>query len=100
MEPRFHKRVQFDVNSILEDYYSVSDDLADDFYEEFMHGVSKAVANPRFFHFDSNGLRRCNLRRFPFPFLYDIRSKEIRVWVLRHNRRKPSFGIGRFDRSS
>jgi len=69
VEASFLRLVQADLNRILEDYFSISDSLGDDFYEEFMAGLRKAISEPHFFHFDACGLRRCNLRRFPFHFL-------------------------------
>ena len=97
MEARFHRQVQADLNKILEKYFSISDELGDDFYEEFMNGVRKAVENPQLFHYDASGLRRCNLYRFPYHFLYDVNSG-VRVWVLRHDKQKPSLGMRRFNR--
>ncbi len=96
MRVRFHRRVQFDLNEIQAKYEEVSEALAVDFMAEFEVGLLKAAENPRFFHFDACGLRRCNLERFPYHFLYDVQSDYVRVWVVRHNRRKPSFGLGRF----
>jgi plasmid stabilization system protein ParE len=95
---KFHRRVQHDLDEILERYDSISEQLADDFFAEFQLGVEKATGNPRFFHHDASGLRRCNLDRFPYHFLYDIRSCDcdIRIWVVRHNRRNPTFGLKRF----
>jgi len=58
---------------------------------------SVELPNPRRFHFDRSGLRRCNLERFPYHFLYDIRGEYVRVWVLRHDRRNPDFGLDRFS---
>lgn len=98
MEARFHRRVQCDLNEILEKYDAVSNELGDDFFAEFRIGLEKACAIPRFFHFDSSGLRRCNLERFPYHFLYDIRDGLIRIWVVRHDHRNPRFGLRRFDR--
>ena len=100
VEVKLHKRVQADLDAILKRYYEVSRQLGDDFFVEFQVGVKKAVENPRFFHFDRSGLRRCNLHRFPYHFLYDIRGDCIRIWVLRHNRRNPDFGAKRFPGSS
>jgi len=97
VEVRFHKRVRADLDAILDKYYAVSLRLGDDFFAEFHIGVKKAVENPRFFHFDRSGLRRCNLDRFPYHFLYDVRGEYVRIWVLRHNRRRPGFGLRRFS---
>ena len=97
MEVRFHRRVQVDLNAILKTYYQVSPQLGDDFYAEFQVGISKALKNPSFFHFDRSGHHRCNLDRFPYHFLYDIREHYIQIWVLRHNRRDPDLGFKRFS---
>jgi len=95
---RFHRRVQHDLNEILEKYHTVSDQLGEDFFAEFQIGIQKACSNPRFFHFDSSGLRRYNLERFPYHFLYDIQKEGLRIWVVRHDQRKPGFGVRRFMR--
>ena len=98
MNVRFHRRVQTDLNQVLKQYYEVSESLGDDFFKGFQTGVRKALENPKFFHFDASGLRRCNLDRFPYHFLYDLRGGFIRIWVVRHNHRHPAFGLRRFDR--
>lgn len=82
----------------MDELGQVSERLTDDFFAEFIAGVAKTKANPRFFHFDASGLRRCNLERFPYHFLYDIRNGFIRIWVLRHDRRQPKFGRRRFTK--
>lgn len=98
MEARFHRRVRLDLDETLAKYYDVSAALGDDFFAEFRIGVRKVCENPKFFHFDASGLRRCNLDRFPYHFLYDIREGCVRIWVVRHNLRNPAFGMGRFPR--
>ena len=98
MDVRFHRRVQTDLNGILDLYFDVSEELGDDFFAEFTTCVAKAAANPRFFHFDASGLRRCNFDRFPYHFLYDIAAGSIRIWVVRHDHRNPKFGVRRFSR--
>ena len=97
MEVRFHKRVRADLDAILKKYCEVSHQLGEDFFAEFHIGIRKAVENPKFFHFDRSGLRRCNLHRFPYHFLYDLRGGYVRIWVLRHDRRNPDFGLMRFS---
>jgi plasmid stabilization system protein ParE len=83
------------LNQILEKYDDVAAQLGDDFFAEFKSGLVKARDNPRFFHFDACGLRRCNLNRFPYHFLYDIQSGIIRIWVVRHDQQNPRFGMRR-----
>jgi plasmid stabilization system protein ParE len=93
---RFHRSVQTDLDEILERYREFSDSLAEEFFTEFQTGLFKVAENPRFFHFDTCGLRRCNFDRFPYHFLYDVREDYVRVWVVRHNRRNPTWGVKRF----
>jgi len=85
VEVRFHRRVHADLKEILGKYYDISHQLGEDFFAEFQVGLAKAVENPRRFHFDRSGLRRCNLDRFPYHFLYDIHPENFRVWVLRRS---------------
>ncbi len=99
VEARFHKRVQGDLDEILRRYRKVSHQLREDFFAEFHIGIRKVVENPKFFHFDRSGLRRYNLDRFPYHFLYDTRGEHVRIWVLRHDRRNPNLGLKRFSRS-
>lgn len=96
MELKFHRRVQHDLNEALDRYFEISEALGEDFFAEFQIGLAKVCKNPRYFHFDASGLRRYNLDRFPYHFLYDLRAGTIRVWVLRHDRRNPNFGTARF----
>lgn len=98
MQVRFHRRVQADLKEVIAKYDEISGTLGDDFLAEFQIGISRAVSNPRFFHFDSSGLRRCNLERFPYHFLYDVQDETVRIWVVRHDHRDPSFGMKRFTR--
>lgn len=65
MRVRFHRQVQADLDSILEKYDEISPQLAEEFFGEFQAGLLKVAENPRFFHFDACGLRRCNFDRFP-----------------------------------
>ena len=97
MLARFHRRVQFDLDEVLDRYYGISERLGDDFLAEFQIGVKNVCLSPKLFHFDSSGLRRYTLERFPYHFLYDIRSEYIRIWVVRHDRRNPAFGLRRFQ---
>jgi hypothetical protein len=45
---KFHRRVQADLNEILDKYDAISQQLGDDFFGEFQIGLQKVRANPRF----------------------------------------------------
>ncbi len=96
MTVRFHRLVQRDVWQIMRYYERESGvKLADEFYDEFLRKAQESGANPNKFHFDSSGLRRAQLRRFPYHLLFRIREQSIFILVLRHDRRHPSYGVRR-----
>jgi plasmid stabilization system protein ParE len=92
----FHRLVQRDMSGIL-GYYTdeASDSVGDRFYQEFLSVVEKALTNPRVYHLIFSDLRRANIPGFPYHFLYRETAHGIRVLVLRHDRRHPSYGLMR-----
>lgn len=91
-----HREVHSDVDAIMGYYERVaSRDLADDFYAELRHFMLDAAARPESFSIRGRGLRRVNLHRFPYHFLFRIVGGAVRILVVRHHRRHPSLGIHR-----
>jgi len=95
MRLAYHPLVQRDVSEILRYYDGISPRLGDEFWTELMSLVELASAKPTRFHFADRGLRRANMRRFPYHLLFRERADRIRVIVVRHHRRHPSYGLGR-----
>jgi plasmid stabilization system protein ParE len=91
----YHPAVQNDVNRILERYDAVSQELGDDFWDELERCIEATAENPGRSHLADRGLRRVNLKRFPYHFLFRLLPGKIRMIVVRHNRRKPSYGLRR-----
>jgi plasmid stabilization system protein ParE len=92
MTVTYHPSVQRDVNGILKHYDSISENLANEFWEELLVHIEAAAKNPEHFHFADFGFRRANLKRFPYHFLFRVLPGKIRVLVVRHNRRDPEYG--------
>ena len=95
MTVTYHPGVRRDVREALAYYEEESERLADDFWECLTASIATACAHPERQHFAASGLRRFNLDRFPYHFLYRVESTGIRILVVRHNRRHPAFGSGR-----
>jgi len=76
-------------------YGAISDGLAEEFWEELQASFSAIQRAPEAHHFDPSGLRRSNLKRFPYNILYVIKIDRIRVQVVRHNSSRPGFGVRR-----
>jgi plasmid stabilization system protein ParE len=92
----FHRLIKRDLRTVLTHYeQEVGPDLAARFQQEFEDLALRIEQNPRRFHFVSEVLRRANFPTFPYHVLYRETTEGARILVLRHHRRKPSFGIGR-----
>jgi len=91
-----HPKVRSDVDAIMEYYERVaSHELADEFYAELRRFMLEATERPESFSICQRGLRRVNLHRFPYHFLFRVVQGELRILVVRHHRRHPSFGTYR-----
>lgn len=96
MRVSLHPKVASDVRTIMEYYRRVAEPpLADEFYRELRRWILRAGERPSSFAAREQGLRRVNLLRFPYHFLFRIVDKTVRVLVVRHHRKQPSFGVRR-----
>jgi plasmid stabilization system protein ParE len=91
-----HPKVYSDISSIMEYYERVSTtELADEFYRELRHLTQKAAERPESYAIRERDIRRVNLRRFPYHFLFRIVGDSVRILVVRHHGRHPAFGTSR-----
>ena len=91
-----HPSIPKDLSEALDYYGRLDPALPCKFYAEFEEAVHRAHEFPTRFHFASGDVRRINLESFPYHLLFRERSGQVRILVLRHHRRTPSFGLGRF----
>ncbi len=91
-----HPKVSSDVQAIMEYYERVAGpELADDFYSELRRFMLEAAGRPESFSIRERELRRVNLHRFPYHFLFRIAGDSVRILVVRHHQRHPTLGIRR-----
>jgi toxin ParE1/3/4 len=91
-----HREVHSDVDAIMKYYERVaSPELADDFYAELRRLMLDASEQPESFSIRERDLRRVNLHRFPYHFLFRIVGDAVRILVVRHHRRSPALGVHR-----
>jgi plasmid stabilization system protein ParE len=96
MRTVYYPKIYSDLSAIMQYYEEVARaELADQFYHEFILAVKEAAQRPESFRIRAHGLRRVNLSRFPFHFLFRIVDDSIRILVARHHKRHPSLGIRR-----
>ena len=79
------------------EYYErvATPELADEFYQELRHAMDDSANRPESYSIRIRDLRRVNLPRFPYHFLFRMAGDTVRILVVRHHRRDPSFGIHR-----
>lgn len=90
-----HPKLAEDIRDVAMHYAEISERVLSSFWKELESVIATIEKNPRSQHFDSCGLRRANLRKFPYHLLYDIEDDNVFILVLRHDRRHPSYGIER-----
>jgi toxin ParE1/3/4 len=91
-----HPKVYSDIDSIMAYYEEVGTrKLADEFYAELRHFMTAVAERPESFAVREGDIRRVNLHRFPYHFLFRIAGGAVRILVVRHHSRDPSLGMGR-----
>lgn len=96
MRLEFHKLIASDISRIMEYYEDVAGaQLADEFYDELQKSFHKASESPEAYAIRLRDVRRVNLERFPYHFLFRIVNDTVRILVVRHHNRRPLLVIHR-----
>lgn len=97
MEVIYHPLVKIDVEEALSYYQSISERLGGEFHSELQDAIARLTSSPLKSHIVDNGFRRVNLKRFPYHLVYEVlpNRDQVRVMIIRHNKRNPKFGAGR-----
>jgi plasmid stabilization system protein ParE len=90
-----HPKLADDIRNAAMHYAEISQRVCSSFWNELDAVLESIERNPRSHHYDSCGLRRANMKRFPYHLLYEIDEDTIFMVVFRHDRKRPSFGTTR-----
>lgn len=88
----FHPFIQRDISDALRRYENISERLEDEIWEEFQSALIRIQKHPKQHKDKHTGLRRFNLKQFPYNILFVEYKSRIRIQVFRHNCRKETFG--------
>lgn len=81
-----HPKVFSDIDEFMTYYERVATrQLADEFYAELRRYMQQAADRPQSFAIRERELRRVNLHRFPYHFLFRIVGDAVRILVVRHH---------------
>ena len=92
-----HPSVYSDIDKVMAYYEEVAaPELANEFYAELRLLMQEAATRPKSFSIREGDIRRANLKRFPYHFLFRIVGDDaVRILVVRHHGRHPSLGVRR-----
>lgn len=91
----FHPRAAKDAREIAAKYDAISNNLHDEFWEELDAAIAAIQLYPERHHYDPSGMRRSNLKKFPYHILFEERLECNRIIVIRHHHRNPRHGLRR-----
>jgi toxin ParE1/3/4 len=92
----YHPLTVSDLNSAAAYYNRQHPGLGDDFRSEIYVTIDRILSNPLQFPVVEHDVRRGFVRRFPYSVLFRVVNDDIvRVLVIRHHRRRPTFGRSR-----
>jgi plasmid stabilization system protein ParE len=95
MRVEYHPLTVSDLNDAVAYYNSQRAGLGEALRSEVLAAIERIRANPALYAVVEQEIRRCFVHRFPYSILFRSRGETIRILVIRHHRRHPSFGLGR-----
>jgi plasmid stabilization system protein ParE len=96
MRIEYHPAIEAELAEIRDFYNERSQKLGYEFINEFERTVLRIAAMPTRWMIVRGDTRRASMKRFPYTILFRmIDGPVIRVTVIKHERRHPSYGIHR-----
>jgi toxin ParE1/3/4 len=95
MRVEYHPLTVSDLNDAVAYYNSQRTGLGEALRSEVLAAIERIRANPALYAVVEQEIRRSFVHRFPYSILFRSRGETIRILVIRHHRRHPSFGLGR-----
>ncbi len=95
MELIYHPLVRRDLREILVWYDERSETAGDRFFADFEKTVDDLLNGKRQgFPLDEH-TRKIFLKRFPYSLTFEINEETLYVFVVKHQKRHPQYGMGR-----
>jgi plasmid stabilization system protein ParE len=93
---QYHPLTASDLNRAVSYYNRQRRGLGDEFRLEVYATIARIFSNPLQFAIVERDIRRGFTHRFPYSILFRVVAEDtVRVLVIRHHRRRPSFGLQR-----
>ncbi len=96
MRIEYHPALDLELKEVREYYESQSAGLGSDFVDEFERQVLKIATMPERWMIVRGDLRRSLMKRFPYVIYFRLSEYDVvRVTVVKHEKRHPSYGMQR-----
>lgn len=96
MRIEYHPAIEAELTEIRDYYNDKSRNLGEDFINEFERQVLRIATMPSRWMIVRGNTRKSLMRRFPYLILFRVVDESvIRITVIKHERRHPSYGINR-----
>lgn len=96
MKVDYHSQVQKDLDEAWNYYEDASVGLGDRFFDEFLAVIATIQRNPHHWPPADKGRRVALFSRFPYKLLYRVEPERVKVLVVRHQKRNPTYGNKRY----
>jgi hypothetical protein len=91
MRIRFLETARIELDDAIEYYNYEVPGLGDAFLTEVLNALDRIGKYPEAWQPSSKRTRRCQIRRFPYGIMYQIRKDEILVAAIANLHRKPDY---------
>lgn len=95
MRIRFLEIAEIELDQAIEYYNYESPGLGDAFLTEVLKALDRIGEFPEAWHPLSARTRRCQMRRFPYGIIYQIRQDEILIVATANLHRRPDYWVNR-----
>lgn len=99
MNYQFHPDAFDEHHDSVAFYQSRLPGLGADYLAEFDAVMARICAEPAFYpQAGTPDIRKAGLKRFPFHVIYQVAAKQIVVLAIAHQRRRPTYWMGRIGK--
>lgn len=91
MNMRFLDIASQELNDTIDFYNGEREGLGYEFWLEVKHALNSITVFPEAWHPLSLRTRRCQLRRFPYGVIYQVRKNELLIIAVADLHRKPDY---------
>jgi plasmid stabilization system protein ParE len=90
-----HETAEAEINEAADFYDLENPGLGNVFLDEVEHAIEAISRYPEVAPVVRNGMRKKHLMKFPYSLIYSVRSDEVRLLAVAHQKRRPFYWRGR-----